>query len=387
MTHGHLMLSCARTALRGSAVLLLAIACGKSVPVPEEEHTELPMGDGRVTLTAAAARAADVRTALVEAGIVDAEGSLVAPGSVELDPRRVEVISARVDGRLERLTAVAGDAVAVHDVVARVFSVDFLNAQEDLLLAERRATELAATPDSTGAQRLARGAARRLTLMGALEEDLATLRRTQEPLAHLPIRAPIAGTILESHVLAGSAVAVGAPIFTVADLTELDVVAEVPEASLPTVRVGQRATIEVPAYPNLRFTGAVERLHDVLNPVTRTARAVLHVQNPSRTLRPGMYASVRFSVSGARAADRGVIIASSAVVTDGEARVVFVQVDSNTFERREVRIESLAPAGSMRAVGERVRVTEGLSVGERVVIRGAFTLKSELSKAALGDSH
>jgi RND family efflux transporter MFP subunit len=370
-----------------AALLTSSMACGANAPAPEEEHTELAMNDGRVTLTDAAMRAADVRTALVGDEAVASEGGLVAPGAVELDPRRVAVISSRVDGRLERLNAVAGDAVQAGDVVARVFSVAFLSAQEDLLLTERRVEQVAGTADSTGAARLARGAARRLSLMGFSETDLATLRTTQEPLDALPIRAPLTGTILESHAMTGAAVTVGAPIFTVADLTELDVVAEIPEASIPLVRIGQRASIEVAAYPGVRFSGSVERLHDVLNSETRTVRAVLHVANPRRTLRPGMYASVRLAVAGAASGPRAVIVPTSAIVTDGESRIVFVHIDSTTFERREVRVESLAPAGSMRPAGDQVRIAEGLAIGERIVVRGAFALKSELAKASLGDSH
>ena len=94
-----------------AALLVNAIACGGNAPAPEEEHEELAMNDGRVTLTDAAMRAADIRTALVGDEAVASEGGLVAPGAVELDPRRVAVISSRVDGRLERLNAVAGDAV------------------------------------------------------------------------------------------------------------------------------------------------------------------------------------------------------------------------------------------------------------------------------------
>lgn len=386
MTYVHSMNRRARLML-GAALLTVMSACGDNAPTPEDEHEELAMNDGRVTLPAEAIRAADIRTALVGDAADASESGLVAPGAVELDPRRVAVISSRVDGRLERLNAVAGDAVNAGDVVARVFSVAFLSAQEDLLLTERRTVQVAGTADTAGAGRLARGAARRLSLMGFSDADLTTLRATQEPLDALPIRAPMTGTILESHAITGAAVSIGAPIFTVADLTELDVVAEIPEASIPLVRIGQRASIEVAAYPGTRFTGSVERLHDVLNPETRTVRAVLHVVNPRRILRPGMYASVRLAVAGSQAGDRAVVIPSSALVTDGEARIVFVQIDSGTFERREVRVESLAPTGSMRPAGDQVRIAEGLSIGERIVVRGAFALKSELAKASLGDSH
>lgn len=92
---------------------------------------------------------------------------------------------------------------------------------------------------------------------------------------------------MESHILPGAAVEAGAPIFTVADLSVIDVIAEVPERNLPQVRTGQRATVSIAAFPDMRFEGRVERLRDALNPETRTLRAVIHVPNGSRRLRPG----------------------------------------------------------------------------------------------------
>lgn len=378
--------------VRGPIILGLllsaAVACGGDPPPVADEHEEAAASAGRVTLSGDAMRTAGVETALVGAPTAGSQdGALVAPGAVELDPRRVALISSRLDGRLERLEVVAGDPVEAGAVVATLFSTSFLTAQDDLLLAERRVAQLAATSDSAGARALARSAARRLELMGMTAEDIARVRASGEVMDALPLRSPMRGNILESHTISGASVAAGGAIFTVADLSELDVVAEIPEPSLPLVRIGQRAVIEVAAYPGVRFSGTVERLHDVLNPETRTARAVLHVRNPDRTLRPGMFASVRLAVATSTAGARAHVIPSSAVVTDGESRIVFVEVGERMFERREVRIESLAPVGSMRPAGDQVRVTEGLRAGERIVIRGAFTLKSELAKASMGDSH
>jgi hypothetical protein len=102
---------------------------------------------------------------------------------------------------------------------------------------------------------------------------------------------------MEAHLLTGAAVEPGAPVFTVADLSVIDVVAEVPERSLPLVRTGQRASVRIAAFPAMRFEGEVERLRDALNPETRTVRAVIHVPNSSRRLRPGMFATVQLAVA------------------------------------------------------------------------------------------
>lgn len=192
-------------------------------------------------------------------------------------------------------------------------------------------------------------------------------------------------------MLPGRSIAVGDPILTIADLAEVDVVAEVPEISLSAVRVGQSATVSVAAFPGRDFRGTVERLHDVLDPQTRTVQAVLHVPNSSRILRPGMYATVRLRAAlgagngagGPRTEATGVLIPRSALVVDGNETIVFVETAEWSYVRRVVRPVALAPAGSMRVDATRVLVREGVRAGERVVVRGAFTLKSELGKSAL----
>jgi multidrug efflux pump subunit AcrA (membrane-fusion protein) len=107
-----------------------------------------------------------------------------------------------------------------------------------------------------------------------------------------------------------------------------------------------------------------------------------------------MYATVQLATdpaatvavrTGARPADSLLTIPESAVVTDGEERQAFVEVGPRTFERRVIEITSLTPPGSVEPTERRVVVQRGLAPGERVVVNGAFTLKSELAKAGLGE--
>lgn len=354
-----------------------------------DEHGEAEAGF--VALSAAAYETAQIAVKAVESSAASATGEgLDVPGQVELDPRRVSLVSPRTGGRIERLSAAEGDRVGSGEVVAHLYSAEYLTAQADLAQAERRAGVLARTPDESGARALAQAARRRLRLMGVTDAEIQRLAAGGEPSATLALRAPIAGSIMEAHVLPGAAVEAGAPVFTVADLSVVDVVADVPEAALPTVRVGQQATIGIAAYPTMRFAGDVERLRDALDPETRTVRAVIHVANPARTLRPGMFASVRLQVSAREAlGTTGTVltIPESAIVTDGERRFVFVETGPRTFERREVKIAPLAPIGSTATASASVAVLDGLRIGERVVVRGAFTLKSELAKASLSDDH
>jgi len=342
----------------------------------------------RVTLTEAAYQTAQIQIALVESSQPSAVAApLEVPGEVEVDPHRLALVSPRIDGRVERLNVVEGDRVSEGQVVAQLYSPAYVTAQSDYLQAVRRAQALAATADSQGAAALAQAAGRRLRLLGVTDAELRRLGGEGEPKPFLDVLAPLGGSVVEAHAVAGQAIQSGAPIYKLADLSSVDVVARVPESALPSVRVGQGATILVAAYPDARFAGRLERLHDDIDTQTRTLHAVVHVANTARTLRPGMFATVLLNTAPTRRLGAAVVltIPEQAVVSDGEVRFVFVEVAPRTYERREVKLASLTPTGSSRPVTGRVAVLEGLSAGDRVVTHGGFTLKSELAKSAFAE--
>lgn len=345
-----------------------------------DEHEE--EGEpGRVVLTEAGHRTAGIEVveAREEAPGAVAVGTEV-PGHVDFDPARVALVSPRAPGRIERLTAVEGDRVGAGQPVAYVLSPAFLTAQNDFVQAARRAELLAGTGDEEGARALAAAARRRLQLLGAPPAAIERLEEGGEPLDLLPIVAPFAGNVVEMLTLPGAAVEAGSPIYKLADLSAVDVVADVPESALSRLRRGQSASIRLSAYPGREYTGRVERIRQALDPETRTAKAVIRVPNADGTLRPGMFASVTLEGIGPATAAapgaRAITVPASAVVTEGAERYVFVEVAPLTYERRPVEVAA--------AAGDRVRILGGLAAGERVVARGAFTLKSELGKAAFG---
>jgi RND family efflux transporter MFP subunit len=353
-----------------------------------EEHAE----EGRVTLSEAAYRTAQIQMQAVAAEAVAAAGSgLQVPGQVEFEPERVAMISPRTGGRIERLTVVEGDRVRAGQTVALVSSREYLTAQNDLVQAVRRARVLAGTQDAAGADALVDAARRRLRLLGVADGAINRTASTGEISTLLPVPAPFGGSIVETHALAGQAVEAGTPLFKIADLSSVDVAAEVPERSMPLLRIGQAASITLAAYPALRFEGRVERLRDQLDPATRTVKAIIHVPNPERALRPGMFANVTLDAPAEAALQTGastlLVIPESALVTEGESRYVFVEVAPRTFERRAVQVEALsAPGSTVPAVG-RVAVRAGLAAGERIAVSGAFTLKSEMGKAGFEHGH
>jgi len=372
------------TTTAGLLLLLAAPACtgpdsdGQFAEADHEEDSHQPADV--VTLTPTAESTAAI-TVTVAGAATRATTTLNVPGRVLADPAREQVISSRIGGRLERLLASVGTRVQAGDAVAHIFAPDFLIAQEELILAGRRARALAATSDSGIARDILAAAARRLLQLGAdpaLVDRLASDGAVQP---YLVVRAPSAGSLVEQGPPPGSAVASGEMLFRLVDLTEVDVVASVPERAIPSLRIGMAGHVVIPALGSGGFPGRLERIRDQLDIETRTIDAVLHVANPGGVLRPGMFADVVLELPGSAQATL-VSVPEASVLVDGADRIAFVRIGEHTYQRRVILLAELPVTRDGR-----VLVAEGLTPGDSVVVRGAFTLKSELAKATLAEDH
>lgn len=131
------------------------------------------------------------------------------------------------------------------------------------------------------------------------------------------------------------------------------------------MREGQRATLELAAYPGERFTGSVQFLYPALNAGSRTLQARVALKNPRLRLRPGMSGDVTLELGAADA----VVVPREALVDTGELQYVFVARGGGRFEPRRVK------AGAQHA--GKVAIVEGLHEGEEVVTTANFLLDSE----------
>lgn len=339
----------------------------------------------RVTLSEEAALTARIVVETPRREQVSAVGAdMEVPGQVEFDPSRVAIISPRTGGRLERMLQVPGDRVAAGQVVAYVQSTAYLTAQNDLLQARRRAALLRGTPDEPGAQALLDAARRRLRLLGATDTLVLRLETSDGATdAWLAVTAPFGGSIIEISALAGQAVEAGTALYKLADLSTVNVAANIPERVVSAVRIGQHARVRIAGLSSSAFTGRVTRVADVIDAEMRTATAVISVANTNRVLKPGMFASVTLNTAD-RATIDALTIPSDAIVLGGTERYVFVEIGPRLYERRAVQLLATATAGT-GPLNRRVAVSSGITATDRVVVRGAFTLKSELAKASLMD--
>ena len=204
-------------------------------------------------------------------------------GRIGPDERRVAYLTARSDGRVERVFAdFTGMRVAKDDHLVDLYAPDLAVVQQELLLAR---------PTTIDASALAL-VRQKLLLLGVTDEQIEALLRTREPQLVLTVHAPIGGTVLEKNVRAQAYVKTGDPLYTIADLSVVWLLAEVFEQDLPWVGAGLPAEIEVEAVPGRRFVGHVGFVDPTVQEATRTVRVRIEIDNDAQLLKPGMFARV-----------------------------------------------------------------------------------------------
>lgn len=198
-------------------------------------------------------------------------------------------------------------------------------------------------------------------------------------LVRLP--APASGIVTERMVNPGAGVEAGKALFTIANISSVWVIANVPEAQLSNVRQGTRAEIRSVSIGTDAINGRVAYIDPQLNEETRTGRVRIEVQNPGERLKAGMFVEVGFQTSTSSATGEELMIPSAAIQRSDGRTIVFVpqENEAGAFEVREVET-----GGETEGY---TRILSGLKIGERVVTKGSFTLKTQLEKGALGDDH
>lgn len=187
------------------------------------------------------------------------------------------------------------------------------------------------------------------------------------------IRAPRGGVVTSRPVTLGEGVETDEELFTLLETSRLWLEVGIPERELARTRVGSPVRVRVSALPEPTFRGRIASLAPALDPATRTGRARVSIDNPDGRLRPGMFATVSVGVGSAAA---GAAVPKEAVQTVDQEPVVYVALDPETFERREVQLGAEDEGW--------VQVVRGLSPGERIAVRGAFSVKSEDQRDTMG---
>jgi membrane fusion protein (multidrug efflux system) len=203
----------------------------------------------------------------------------------------------------------------------------------------------------------------------AIDVARANLAFAEAQLENTRVRAPFEGFLGQRRVDVGAYVKDGAPIASIVDVDPVEIVFSVPERHLGEVHVGQPVSTTVVSYGDRPFSGTLTFIDPEIDPANRTVTVKAVIANPEYLLRPGQFATVAVQV----ARHEGVpVLPEEALVSDGDRSLVFVIRDGQA-EPREVKTGVRLPG--------RVEITDGLAVGEQVVLAGHEKLRRDQAVA------
>jgi cobalt-zinc-cadmium efflux system membrane fusion protein len=316
---------------------------------------------------------------------------------IMLDQDRVARIGARVTGRISEIRVTLGQRVERGQLLAAIDSTELAAAQLTYLKAanqvqlQTRAVErarLLLSADVIGSAELQRrenelasaeaelrAAEDQLKVLGMSREAVETLAQIRTINSVSPITSTLSGTVIERKVTQGQVVQPADVLFTIADLSYIWAVADVPEQQVHLIQLGQKVEVEVPALPQKdHLIGKITYIADIVNPETRTVTVRTGLPNTDQALKPAMLAQM---VIQGRPVSR-LAVPAQAVVREGNADHVLVQTGADEFRLRTVKLgpeeKGLRP------------VLEGLKDGEPIVTEGAFHLNNERKRKELAAS-
>jgi Cu(I)/Ag(I) efflux system membrane fusion protein/cobalt-zinc-cadmium efflux system membrane fusion protein len=298
-------------------------------------------------------------------------------GNVQADERRLAYVQTRFAGWIRKLYADAtGDFVRKGQPLFTIYSPDLVTTEQEYLIAKKNQADLqqsSVTGVASGAASLFSAAKDRLLQWEVQPSEIAKLDTTGKVIADLTINSPVSGYITEKNALPNMYVQPDMHLYTVSDLSDVWVLAQVFQNDAGKIKPGDHADVTVDAYPGKVFSGRVDYLLPQVDTATRTLPVRLVIPNPGLKLRPGMYVNVRLKLP----LGRQLVIPGSAVFHSGTRNLVFAYRGDGNIEPREVELGS--------RVGEQQIVAKGVHAGEQIVTSANFLIDSEAQlQAAAG---
>jgi Cu(I)/Ag(I) efflux system membrane fusion protein len=292
--------------------------------------------------------------------------AIPAVATVVPDESRISHVHTRVAGWVEQLDVnTTGETVTAGQPLARIFSQELLSSQTEYLAARRATAASGITSAVVASGRT------RLGVLGMTAAEIEAIEQTGEPRRLVTVIAPRGGVVVNRGVTVGTAVDPSTTLLTIADLSQVWILAEVPEANIAAVKVGSTAKLDFAASGRQPFAARMDFLYPTLTERTRTLRVRFTVANPRGMLRPGLYGTAAFESAGVPA----ITVPRDAVVDTGRKQHVFVAI-GDRFEPRPVTLGV--------QLADRVEVRSGLNMGDRIVAAGVFLLDSESRLRATG---
>lgn len=328
----------------------------------------------------------NIETGVAGPGKIEVEKTV--PAEVVFNADHLAHITPRVPGVACEVRKNTGDKVKAGDVLAIIESRELADAKAAYLAASEKYTlaeanfkreerlwqkkisaeqeYLDAKSALADARISLRSSEQKLHALGFSEEYLKDLpNRPDESFIKYEIVSPIDGTIVEKHIVLGEVLKEDSRAFVVADLSTVWVNLNIHQKDLPFIKTGQKVTITA---GKLKASGEIDYVSSVVYEETRTTSARIELPNTDQNWRPGLFATGKIVVEDINAE---IVIPRDAIVMINGRDCVFIKTKDG-FEPQAITLG--------RGNEINIEVVSGLIAGQEYVVKGAFTLKSELKK-------
>ncbi|HEX7260377.1 MAG TPA: efflux RND transporter periplasmic adaptor subunit [Luteolibacter sp.] len=329
--------------------------CGMELtPVyPGEKGFDATGGSNTIPLSQAQIQVLNVQTEA--ANIQQISRNLQVSGVIDDDATRHRILSAYVDGRIDKLYLnYMGAEVTAGQPLAEFYS-------PALLQAEREYRQL------TGELRKNTGL--RLRQMGLTPEQLEAIPNKPVDSLASQILSPVSGTVVGQNVYEGQYVTTGEKLFEIADFSTMWFMFRAYEQDLPWIRIGQTVTVNSPALPGKSFEGKITFIDPNFEEATRSTKVRVELPNPKidgrRALLHRLYADGLVKID----APSALTIPRSAVIQTGPEAVVYVDLGGGAYARTPVKTGRLGDT--------HVEILHGLNAGDKVVTQGNLLIDGQ----------
>jgi cobalt-zinc-cadmium efflux system membrane fusion protein len=374
---------------RFALLLVLSVSCVGCKKKPPEAANTTQVDPNEVSVTPMLAQNLKFGTP----AITDVSGTLRVAAHVETDARLIAHVGSPVAGRILKLLAFEGERVNAGTALAMLHSTDLSDTQFALIKAAsqqaladaavKRAEHLVQA-DVIGRAELERRRAELLQAsteaasyrtqlhgLGMTEGQIRQLESTRRLSADYPIVTPKGGTVLKREITIGQVVQPADPAFTIADLSSVWIVANVPEEDAGHLQKGMPVEVDIPALPQQKIKGQLSFVSPIVDPATRTVAVRMELPNPGGILKPDELASMTFTGHN----ERKLTVPNAAIVREENKDYVFVQVAKNKYLLREVTLG--------QEENDRRVIEGGVHEEERIVTEGAFHLNNQRKQNAI----
>lgn len=325
-------------------------------PICKMELTKVVIGDtmdNALKLSSEQVSLANIRTEIAALENLPSEHILMA--RVGPDPNKVQTLTARFPGRIEKLYIKStGGKVQKGQVLYEVYSEELIALQNELLSAR-------AKPAGDWAE----AAINKLKLWGISQQQIDGLIEQNKVADRFAVRSPYGGTVTEVNVKEGEYINEGSPLFALADFSTVWVNAEAYAKDYDWLKEGTQVWVKLPSLPGATFKGKLVLEAPELKTSSIAHSVWVEIPNANGGLKPGMQAYI---YPGA-AAEKVLAVPTNAVIREAAGSSVWIKNKDGNYENRMVHTGN--------ETSEKVEIRHGLQEGDEVVVNGAYLLHSE----------